>query len=162
MSRLNLDGSEYSVLVDSSENVGPQAIDYHLRYIQLDCLSRELTWKLHVCRLNKLFWSHYRDGSIHQATLDGSNHTILVSNVTRPSELVVVYVISKDIFTTGALAVDWINNKVYFSFGDHGSTTVNPNHLAIYDMCTGEVTEITSAVDSNAVFHDLAVDPNAQ
>ena len=55
--------------------------------------------------------------------------------------------------------MDWVNDKVYFSFGDFGSTTVNPNHLAIYDIATGAVTEITSVMPIHAVFHDLAVDP---
>jgi hypothetical protein len=54
VSRMNLDGSDYSVLVDSSDNSGPRSVDYH--------------W-----RLNLLFWSHYRDGTINQADLDGSN-----------------------------------------------------------------------------------------
>ena len=32
VSRMNLDGSGYTVLVDSASNVGPQAVGYHLRY----------------------------------------------------------------------------------------------------------------------------------
>ena len=31
VSHMNLDGSGYEVLVDSSTNVGPQAVDYHWR-----------------------------------------------------------------------------------------------------------------------------------
>ena len=56
--------------------------------------------------------------------------------------------------------MDWINNRVYYSFGDFGSLTVNPNHLAVYDMSTGTTTEITAVIDqTHAVFHDIAVDP---
>ncbi|CAI8037175.1 hypothetical protein GBAR_LOCUS20796, partial [Geodia barretti] len=55
---MNLDGSNYTVLVDSSDNVGPQAVDYHF------CM-------------NKFFWTHYRDGIIHQANIDGSNSKVL-------------------------------------------------------------------------------------
>ena len=33
VSHMNLDGSGYEVLVDSSSNVGPQAVDYHWRYV---------------------------------------------------------------------------------------------------------------------------------
>ena len=58
--------------------------------------------------------------------------------------------------------MDWINNKMYFSFGDEGSNLVYPNHLAYYDLATSAVTDITSAITTNAVFHDLAVDPDAQ
>ncbi|CAI8037176.1 Low-density lipoprotein receptor-related protein 2, partial [Geodia barretti] len=122
---MNLDGSNYSVLVDSTTNSGIHAVDYHLR-------------------INKLFWTHYRDGTIHQANMDGSLPIEIFSNVTRPS----------------GLAVDWINNRVYYSFGDFGSLTVNPNHLAVYDMSTGTTTEITAVIDqTHAVFHDIAIDP---
>ena len=31
VSRMDLDGSDYSVLVDSTTNSGLQAVDYHLR-----------------------------------------------------------------------------------------------------------------------------------
>ena len=53
-----------------------------------------------------------------------------------------------------------MNDRVYYSFGDFGSLTVNPNHLAVYDMSTGTTTEITAVIDqTHAVFHDIAVDP---
>ena len=61
---------------------------------------------------------------------------------------------------TGGVAVDWINDKVYFSFGDVGSELVTPNHLAIYDITTGEYSEIMTS--SPAVYDDIAVDPVAQ
>lgn len=58
------------------------------------------------------------------------------------------------------MAVDWINDKIYFSFGDPGSNLVNPNHLAIYDLSTGVYTEITPAINTvYKVYHDMAVDP---
>ena len=56
----------------------------------------------------------------------------------------------------GGLAVDWINNKVYFSYG-----IPNPNHLAVYDMATGGHSVITPTTPHNK-FHDLAVDPVAK
>ena len=115
------------------------------------------------CSINKLFWTHYRDGTVHQANIDGSNPTVMVSNVTRPSELTFKHMLQRyKCLSPGALAVDWVNNKVYFSFGDHGSNLVHPNHLAIYDITTSQITEITSAITSNAVFRDLAVDPESQ
>ena len=55
--------------------------------------------------------------------------------------------------------MDWINDKVYFSFGDTGSNLVNPNHLAVYDITTGTYNEIVMTPTS--VYHDLAVDPMA-
>ena len=39
-----------------------------------------------ACRLNKMFWTHYRDDTISEAGLDGSDPTIIVSNINRPSE----------------------------------------------------------------------------
>ena len=64
---------------------------------------------------------------------------------------------------TGGLAVDWMNDKIYFSFGDPGSNLVNPNHLAIYDITTSGYTEITPAtIVAYRVYHDLAVDPLGQ
>ena len=56
--------------------------------------------------------------------------------------------------------MDWINDKVYFSFGDTGSNLINPNHLAVYDITTGEYSEIVTS--SYAVYFDIAVDPIAQ
>ena len=38
VSRMKLDGSDYTVLVDSLGNVGKQAVDYHLGYIYTDKL----------------------------------------------------------------------------------------------------------------------------
>ena len=56
--------------------------------------------------------------------------------------------------------MDWINDKVYFSFGDPDSNSVNPNHLAIYDISAGEYNEITTL--SYSVYFDIAVDPVGQ
>ena len=60
---------------------------------------------------------------------------------------------------TGALAVDWVSDVVYFSFGDGSSSLANPNHLAIYNITSRGHTEITCISEEYAVFHDLAVDP---
>ena len=46
LSRMNLDGSNYSVLVDSATNVGIQAVDYHLRYTDYNSVMRVYTWCL--------------------------------------------------------------------------------------------------------------------
>ena len=54
-----------------------------------------------------------------------------------------------------------MNDKIYFSFGDPGSNLVNPNHLAIYDITTGQYDEINPST-IYAVYHDLAVDPLSQ
>ena len=69
----------------------------------------------------------------------------------------------------GGLAVDWINNKLYFSFNDPHSLLDYPNHLAYYDLTTGAIEEITETVTQQqvletpaspfTVFRDLAVDP---
>ena len=48
--------------------------------------------------------------------------------------------------------MDWINDKVYFSFGDP-----TPNNLVIYDITTGMHYDITPAPASS--FLDLALDP---
>ena len=62
--------------------------------------------------------------------------------------------------TAGGLAVDWINDKLYFSFGDPGSNLVNPNHLAVHDITAGGgYVEITT---SDGPYHELVVDPVAQ
>ena len=59
---------------------------------------------------------------------------------------------------TGGVAVDWINDKVYFSFGE-----VTPDHLVIYDIHTGSYDEINMTIavitTSCFIFYDLAVDP---
>ena len=54
---------------------------------------RDITYTLQVhvvfvntFRLNKMFWSDFTDGTINQANLDGSNPTVIVANITRPSE----------------------------------------------------------------------------
>ena len=39
-----------------------------------------------LSRENKLFWTDYTADSVHQANLDGTNPTDIVSNVNRPSE----------------------------------------------------------------------------
>ena len=57
--------------------------------------------------------------------------------------------------------MDWVNDKVYFSYGDPESILVNPNHLATYDMATGVHNEITPT-SPHSKFHDLAVDPIGQ
>ena len=87
VSRMNLDGSGYTVLVDSASNVGTHAVDYHLRYT----LHFMFPFPLHEryatsFRLNLFFWGHYRDGTVNQANLDGSNPTIIASNISTPSE----------------------------------------------------------------------------
>ena len=61
--------------------------------------------------------------------------------------------------TVGGVAVDWINDKVYFSFGDTGSNSVNPNHLGVYDITNGTYNEII--LTPTSVFRDLTVDPIA-
>ena len=43
-----------------------------------------------------MFWSHYINGSINQANLDGSNPTIIIANVNRPSKPPFCSVIAKD------------------------------------------------------------------
>ena len=53
--------------------------------------------------------------------------------------------------------MDWINDKLYFSFGDPGSNLVNPNHLAVYDITAGGgYVEITP---SDGPYHELVADP---
>ena len=112
-------------------------------------------------RLNKAFWTHYRDGTIHQANLDGSDPKVIVINVTRPSKsLLQVQLIERLTHPPGGLAVDWVHDNIYYSFGDFGSNTINPNHLAVYNLTTGATFEMTAAINQlYGVFHDLAVDP---
>ena len=56
--------------------------------------------------------------------------------------------------------MDWINDKLYFSFVDAGSDSVNPNHLAVYDITAGGgYVEITT---SDGPYFELVVDPVAQ
>ena len=81
---MNLDGSEYLAII-MADGVGPQAVDYHWRYSSIDSTAMTIIQYL-LYRLNKMFWSHYRDGTLNQADLDGANPTIIVSSVTRPSE----------------------------------------------------------------------------
>ena len=50
------------------------------------------------------------------------------------------------------MTVDWINDKLYFSFGDGA-----PDHLAIYNITTGTYNNM--ALSTASVFYDLAVDP---
>lgn len=63
------------------------------------------------------------------------------------------------IHTSVGLAVDWINDRIYYSFST--TSTTLPNHLAVYDISTGENTDITVVVDENrtTVIYDIAVDP---
>ena len=56
---------------------------------------------------------------------------------------------------TGGLGVDWINDKVYFSFSRNGDI---PNHLAVYDITTGGYSEVV-VTSSCAVYYDVYVDP---
>ena len=66
------------------------------------------------------------------------------------------------------MAVDWNNNRVFFSYSDPWSHTDMPNHLAYYDMANGHVVELTDNVLNHeelyrprsryAIFHDIAVD----
>ena len=70
---------------------------------------------------------------------------------------------------SGGLAVDWVNDRLYFSYSSAGSSLDQPKHLAYYDLVSGYVTEITDAVVEEerrirprspfSLFFDLAVDP---
>ena len=111
-----------------------------------------------------MFWNHYIDDTINQANLNGSNPTVIIANVNRPSKPLIsidaILTLGYFTETTGGLAVDWINDKLYFSFGDPGSNLVNPNHLAVYNITAGgDYVEITT---SDGPYHELAVDPIAQ
>ena len=67
--------------------------------------------------------------------------------------------------------MDWINDRVYFSFNSPDSQLDYPNHLAFYDMTSGTLHEITGTIShfqglNNhrtpiTVFRDMAVDPVA-
>ena len=59
------------------------------------------------------------------------------------------------IFHTDGLAVDWINDKLYFSYA--GST--NNYHMAVYDI-VGENWEVL--LTSSVRYYEIAVDPMAQ
>ena len=91
---------------------------------------------------------------------------VIVSNVNRPSKAFNSFlrqnILTQTVCWAGGLAVDWVNDKIYFSYGDPGSNSLSPKHLAIYDIATGGYVEISSIVDDHAVFHDLAVDPIGQ
>ena len=52
--------------------------------------------------------------------------------------------------------MDWINDKVYFSFG-----APSPDHLVMYDISTGMQNEIIISPVPASYFYDLAVDPIA-
>ena len=70
---------------------------------------------------------------------------------------------------TDGLAVDWVNDRLYFSYNDPDSSLNRPNRLAYYDLTTGEETEITSTIYQQelaikprspfTLFFDIAVDP---
>ena len=65
-----------------------------------------------------------------------------------------------------------MNDKLYYSYSDDDSTTNAPTNLAVYDLETGEVTDLTPTVlqqerrdtprSPYTMFFDLAVDPNNQ
>ena len=57
--------------------------------------------------------------------------------------------------------MDWMNDKLYFSFGDSGSQEVNPNHLAMYDISTEEYNDITTQSIAS-IYYNIAVDPVGQ
>ena len=53
--------------------------------------------------------------------------------------------------------MDWIGDRIYYS---HLDSSFSPSHLVVYDLSTGENTDITAAVDEDyALFWDIAVDP---
>ena len=58
---------------------------------------------------------------------------------------------------TDGLAVDWINDKLYFTFA---GTSSNTYHMAIYNITTGGDYEII--LTSNVRYYEIAVDPVAQ
>ena len=93
VSRMDLDGSNYEVLVDSAANVGPHAVDYHWRYnYTTTCSYINMSQVFSITflyRLNLLFWGHYRDGTINQALLTGSNASV-IANVNTPSKCIKV------------------------------------------------------------------------
>lgn len=70
------------------------------------------------------------------------------------------------------LAVDWVNNRLYFSYNSPESTMNQPNHMAYYDLATGGITDLTLTVFMEEVlnnprspytlFYDMAVDPVKQ
>ena len=53
----------------------------------------------------------------------------------------------------GGLAVDWINDKVYFSY--EGFIL---SHIAVYDISTGGYSGVLTST-SFSVYYDIAVDP---
>ena len=54
--------------------------------------------------------------------------------------------------------MDWINDKLYFSFGPQ-SDSVNPSHLAVYDITAGGARDYVEITTSNGPYHELVVDP---
>ena len=97
-----------------------------------------------------MFWSHFADHTINQANLNGSNPTIIVTNVTYTGES---FFQARNSTITVGLAVDWINDNVYFSYyGYQGST-----NMAVYDITTGEYPEIVTS--SSYSIYSIAVDP---
>jgi len=89
---MSLDGSGYEELVEYGGSVGKQAVDYHWRYVQHWCqpvCDLESTYAYYpvasFCRLNLLFWTHYIGDTVNQASLDGSDASVIASGVDTPS-----------------------------------------------------------------------------
>ena len=83
--RISLDGSNYRVLIDNTSCAYCNNVDYHLRYhhnnidrIYWDNMCAHV---FHTHRLNRLFWTDLHSYSINQASLDGSDPTILAANI---------------------------------------------------------------------------------
>ena len=105
-----------------------------------------------------MFWTHLIDRTINQANLNGSNPTVIVANFSAyiPGESffhVRHSVMLKYCASTGGLAVDWINYKVYFSYESDTNS-----HIAVYDITTGEYSDVLTS-SSHSVYYDIAVDP---
>ena len=99
---------------------------------------------------------------MNQASLDGSDATVIASGVDTPSNALIMIGTSIPcsyllihVFTTPSsdgLAVDWINDNLYFSYA--GSTSY---HMAIYNITGGGNWEVIQT--SNSRFYEIAVDP---
>ena len=57
------------------------------------------------------------------------------------------------------MAVDWINDKVYFSSSNPDLPQVWPDLLSVYDITTGETDVVTPDTVQYDLYYDLAVDP---
>ena len=58
---------------------------------------------------------------------------------------------------SAGLAVDWINDKLYFSYA---GTAANTYHMATYDIIAGGDFKII--MTSSVRYYEIAVDPVAQ